>query len=72
MAYKRYLKDVVQLLGATSNDAASFSEDMFFFEKRLAEVTPDVSDLRPLQAANKLSLADLRNLAQSVSKTEIL
>lgn len=65
--YKRYLKDVAQLLGATSSDAATFSEDMFFFERRLAEVTPDSRDLRPFQAALRMNVSELKNVAPSVS-----
>ncbi|XP_054286283.1 endothelin-converting enzyme 2-like [Macrosteles quadrilineatus] len=70
--YKRYLKDVAQLLGATSSDAATFSEDMFFFERRLAEVTPDSQDLRPFQAALRMNVSELKNVAPSVPFYDVL
>jgi len=41
----RFLKDVTMLLGAHSKDAATFSEDMFYFEKRLAEIMPDTDEI---------------------------
>ncbi|KAG8293351.1 hypothetical protein J6590_018760 [Homalodisca vitripennis] len=72
MTYKRYLKDVAQLLGATSSDAATFSEDMFNFERRLVEVTPDTRDLQPLQAANKNTVGELKNWAPSIPLHDVL
>lgn len=64
VTYKQYLKDVAQLLGATRSAASKFSEDMFYFEKRLAEITPDLRDLYPLKAAHKMTVADLKSVAR--------
>uniref|UniRef100_A0A1B6L0T8 Endothelin-converting enzyme 1 n=1 Tax=Graphocephala atropunctata TaxID=36148 RepID=A0A1B6L0T8_9HEMI len=72
VTYKRYLKDVAQLLGATSSDAANFSEDMFNFERRLAEVTPDTRDLQPFQAANKNTVGEIKAWAPSIPIHDLL
>ncbi|KAF4520934.1 hypothetical protein B566_EDAN008909 [Ephemera danica] len=72
-AYKRFLKDMVQLLGATSTDASGFSEEMFHFEKRIAEITPTTEELRdPALTNNLMTLEEIRNLAQSIPLQEIL
>jgi predicted metalloendopeptidase len=68
IAYKRYLKDMVQLLGATSTDASSFAEEMFHFEKRIAEITPSLDELQdPATTYNRITLDALKSYAQSVS-----
>ncbi|KAJ8872193.1 hypothetical protein PR048_025795 [Dryococelus australis] len=68
VSYKRYLGDAVQQLGGTSADARSFSEEVFHFEKRLAEVTPlPEALLEPLQTYHKMSLAELADKAPSVA-----
>lgn len=69
-AYKRYLKDVAQTMGATSTDAVNFSEDMFSYEKRLAEVMPDVRKAEPFSTYNKRTVGELKDLAPSVSYIE--
>ncbi|XP_071442965.1 endothelin-converting enzyme 2-like [Hetaerina americana] len=76
-AYKRYLKDVAQQLGATTSYASSFSDDVFHFEKRIAEVTPSTplspSDT-PLQwdSSNVGTLGNLQQIAPSIPLIEIL
>jgi len=72
IAYKRYLKDMVQLLGATSTDASSFAEEMFHFEKRIAEITPSLDELQdPATTYNRITLDALKSYAQSVSSGPI-
>jgi predicted metalloendopeptidase len=67
-AYKRFLKDMVQLLGATSTDASQFAEEMFHFEKRIAEITPSTDELQdPATTYNRMTLHEQRQIAQSVS-----
>lgn len=59
---------MVQLLGATSTDASSFAEEMFHFEKRIAEITPSLDELQdPATTYNRVTLDALKSYAQSVS-----
>lgn len=59
---------MVQLLGATSTDASSFAEEMFHFEKRIAEITPSLDELQdPATTYNRITLDALKSYAQSVS-----
>lgn len=67
LAYKRFLKDTAQTLGATSSNAEAYSEEIFAYEKRIAEILPDMNDKEPFSAYNKMSIGDLKNLAPSVS-----
>ena len=51
------MKDAAQLFGAPSPEAAKFSIDIFNFEKRIAEITPDsqyMSD--PIKVNNKMKV----------------
>ncbi|XP_065338294.1 endothelin-converting enzyme 1-like [Cloeon dipterum] len=73
IAYKRYLKDMVQLLGATGPDASSFAEEMFHFEKRIAEITPSLDELQdPATTYNRITLEALKSHAQSIPLLQIL
>ena len=68
-AYKRLLRDAVQLLGATSLAAEQFSMEIFHFEKRIAEITPDLMELKnPLDFAI-VTVEDLKIKAPSVSNS---
>nr|CAD7396102.1 unnamed protein product [Timema poppensis] len=72
-SYKRYLKDAVQKLGATSTEAATFSEEMYHFEKRIAEVTPEWSALQnPLTSYTKISIGEFENKASSIPLHDII
>lgn len=68
LAYKRYLKDVAQLLGAINTDASSFSDEMFYFERRIAEIIPENSSMKtdPIASYHRITLADLKVSAPSV------
>ncbi|XP_046389704.1 protein gone early [Ischnura elegans] len=77
LAYKRFLKDVSQQLGATTDYASSFSDDVFHFEKRIAEVTPSthlsLNDAPLLwDSSNVDTLGNLQQIAPSIPFLEIL
>ncbi|KAL1137607.1 hypothetical protein AAG570_009303 [Ranatra chinensis] len=69
-AYKRFLMDVVMTLGATSDDASTFSDDLFGFEKRLAERFPTRLPDRP--GRYRPTIAKLEEIAPSVPFFDIL
>lgn len=72
-AYKRYLKDVVQLMGVVSSKASQFAEEIFHFEKRIAEMTPSKEETRmPLQAYHRKTVKDLKKDAPSIPWRDIL
>ena len=49
------MKDSAQLFGSPSPEAAKFAIDIFNFEKRIAEITPDISYLNdPVKVNNKM------------------
>lgn len=65
--YKVFLKDAVQLLGATSLEATKFAEEVFHFEKRIAELTPNTEDIiNPVKSIQILNVADLQRQSFSV------
>lgn len=57
--------DVSQLLGATSGDASTFSNDMFHYEKRLAEITPTSKQEDPY-SHRRFKLSKLKEIAGMV------
>lgn len=62
------MKDVVILLRATSSEAQKFSTDIFFYEKRIAEITPLTQILiDPVKTYNPISVSELKITAASVS-----
>lgn len=62
-----FLKDAVQLLGATSLEATKFAEEVFHFEKRIAELTPNTEDiLNPIKSIQIMNVADLQRQSFSV------
>lgn len=66
-AFQTFAKDVAQLLGATSYQGGSFAVDMLNFEKRLAEITPDPSNVTdPITSLYKLSVAELKGMSNTV------
>ncbi|XP_046444687.1 endothelin-converting enzyme 2-like isoform X1 [Daphnia pulex] len=71
--YKVFLKDAVQLLGATSLEATKFAEEVFHFEKRIAELTPNTEDIiNPVKSIQILNVADLQRQSFSIPWLEIL
>ena len=64
------MKDSAQLFGAPSPDAAKFAIDMFNFEKRIAEITPDIEYMNnPVKVNNKMkeSIYKLHSLIVVIS-----
>jgi predicted metalloendopeptidase len=71
-AYQTFLKDSAQLFGAASTEAHKFSIDMFNFEKRLAEITPDFEYLAdPLKTVNRMTFKDLHAMSMNIPWLEI-
>ena len=51
------MKDAAQLFGAPSPEAHKFAVDIFNFEKRIAEITPDLAYYRdPIKVNNKMKV----------------
>lgn len=67
-AYKQYMVDVSQLLGATSGDASIFSNDMFHYEKRIAEITPANKQEDPFNSHRRFKLSKLKEIAGMVRR----
>lgn len=62
VAYIKYIRDVVIHLSTTKTEASKFAEDMFSYEKRLAEITPDRASLRhPITTYNAFTLSELKD-----------
>ncbi|KAJ8949296.1 hypothetical protein NQ318_006721, partial [Aromia moschata] len=60
-AYKQYIRDVIIDLNNAANEATKFGTDMFSYEKRIAEVTPDRNTLQnPIHTYNAVSLSELK------------
>jgi len=71
-AYKQYMVDVSQLLGATSGDASIFSNDMFHYEKRIAEITPASKQEDPFHSHRRFKLSKLKEIAGMVRRYYII
>ncbi|KAL5240909.1 hypothetical protein ACI65C_008319 [Semiaphis heraclei] len=71
-AYKQYMVDVSQLLGATSGDASIFSNDMFHYEKRIAEITPASKQEDPFNSHRRFKLSKLKEIAGMIPLLDIL
>ena len=73
MAYQTYLKDAAQLFGASSPEAHKFSVDMFSFEKRISEITPDEDFMaNPVKTNNRMTVKDLHSTSMNIQWLEIL
>lgn len=70
--YRRFLRDAVSNLGATSTAADRFSDETFHFEKRIAEITPSPVDLQDPTHAVIITVDKLKTLAPSIPFHEIL
>jgi hypothetical protein len=67
-----FLKDAAQLLGATSLEAVKFAEEVFHFEKRIAELTPNTEDvLDPIKNVQIVTVADLQRQSFSVRSRRV-
>lgn len=63
LSYKEYIRDVIIHLSNTArNEATKFGTDMFSYEKRIAEVTPNTINLQnPVAMYNTISLSELKD-----------
>lgn len=67
-AFHTFAKDVAQLLGATSFQGKSFADEMFYFEKRLAEITPDPLNYSdPVVNLKRYTVGELKSMSNTVS-----
>ncbi|KAG5881500.1 hypothetical protein JTB14_001644 [Gonioctena quinquepunctata] len=61
IAYREYIRDVVIYMSTARNEATKFGTDMFYYEKRIAEITPDTISLQnPITTYNAISLSELK------------
>lgn len=67
----QYIKDVVIDLSATASDAARFGRDIYNYEKRIAEVTPEAVVLQDVTRTRKtFKVSQLNDIAPSVSNSK--
>lgn len=67
-AYKQLVRDAVIYLTATKTEAEKFGNDIFYYEKRIAEITPDpVSLQNPINTNNFIRLSELKETVRTVS-----
>jgi len=60
---------VVQLLGATSDAAIKFAEDIFEYEKRIARITPNPGNLTdPVANLHIIAVSELKSKSNTVSR----
>ncbi|KAF2899070.1 hypothetical protein ILUMI_07107 [Ignelater luminosus] len=72
-AYKQLIRDVVVYLSVTRIEAEKFGEDMFYYEKRIAEITPHSYEmLNPVNTHNSIKLSELKITAASLPLQDIL
>jgi len=72
-AYQTFMKDSAQLFGSPSPEAAKFAIDIFNFEKRIAEITPDIGYLNdPVKVNNKMQVKELRTMSINIPWLEVL
>lgn len=56
-----FIKDIVQLFGATMVDATQFSQDLFFYEKRITEIL-DRSEENVTSSYKRLTIKELNQI----------
>ena len=72
-AYQTFMKDSAQLFGAASPDAHKFSIDIFNFEKRISEITPEASYMAdPIKINNRMMVKDLHTMSMNIPWLDIL
>ena len=63
-AYVQFISDVVINFSATKEEADRFGRDLYNYEKRIAEITPDSAGFQnPIQTYN---LRTIRELSETV------
>ncbi|KAB0795937.1 hypothetical protein PPYR_09998 [Photinus pyralis] len=73
-AYKQLIRDVVILFSQfTRTNAQKFGEDMFSYEKRIAEITPHIYEsINPVNTYNPIKLSELKITVSSLPLLDIL
>ncbi|XP_054719596.1 endothelin-converting enzyme-like 1 [Uloborus diversus] len=72
-AYKTFIKNTMQEMGVTLNEAVRFADDVFYYEKRIAEITPTADELRNTKDLYAiLKVKELDRLSTSISWTDLL
>ncbi|UXI15610.1 nut2 [Sarcoptes scabiei] len=73
-AYKQYMSETVKIFGSTKLDASQFAENTFNYEKRIAEITPEMIDFsNPFnQFKRRFSIRELKILAPSIRWLNLL
>lgn len=72
-AYKQLIRDIVINLGAPKANAETFGNDVFFYEQRIAEMTPETSDLLdPIHSYNPIHLSELKLTSSTLPLHDIL
>ncbi|XP_025829538.1 protein gone early-like isoform X2 [Agrilus planipennis] len=64
-AYTQFIRDIIINLSVTKTDAEKFSTDMFYYEKRIAEITPNSFEL--MNMVNTYNLVKLSELHYTLS-----
>ncbi|XP_066139998.1 protein gone early [Euwallacea fornicatus] len=72
LAYMGYIRDVVISLSSSRNEAAKFAKDIFNYEKRIAEVTPDAALLCNPIKRNSTALEHLKITTSTIPFYDIL
>lgn len=66
-AYKELLRDVVIYLGSARNEAEKFGNDIFNYEKRIADITPKSQNRQnPIKTCNYITLSVLKTTVNNV------
>ena len=67
-AFKQYVKDTVKLFEASGPDAMEFASHLYFYESRIAEITPTEEHMRdPTRSNIRLTIGVLGMMSSSVS-----
>lgn len=71
-AFKFHVKDMVQILGANSVNAQQFASELFNYEKRIAEISPNPESLLdPVETFQKVTVYELKGMSSTVTTQDI-
>ncbi|KAF7270096.1 hypothetical protein GWI33_016897 [Rhynchophorus ferrugineus] len=72
-AYLEYIRDVVINLNTPKSEASKFAQDIYSYEKRIAEVTPSrASSRNPITSYNTMALFELKDAHSMIPFHDIL
>lgn len=73
VAYKKYIEDVLILLGENQSEAQVHAQQIFDLEKKLAAASLSPTEMRdPQRLYNKMSISELNTLAPQMNWTSLL